>query len=238
MSDPIFVFGSNTAARHGTGAALFAAQWRGAKAAEGRTGEAYAIPTKDAQLKTRSLEDIKASVDRFIEYAEKHPDLRFQITRIGCGLAGLGDDEIAPLFARAPINCFLPGLWEQRRYPHLKRVIIAGTRTFKDAGRLRQVLDPALERWGKLNLMVVSGGAKGADALGEAWARGHGITVMRFPANWDRYGNAAGPIRNALMAWWSTALVAFLVAREASRGTRNMIKTAQQGGLKVHVVEV
>lgn len=117
MSAPeIFVFGSNLAGRHGKGAALFARRYFGARlgVGEGPTGMAYAIPTKDSRLRPRSLDDIAKSVDRFIRYAMEHRGLRFTVTRIGCGLAGFRDDQIAPLFHDAPSNCDLPNGWRER----------------------------------------------------------------------------------------------------------------------------
>jgi hypothetical protein len=110
---PIFVFGSNLAGRHGKGAALAARQQHGATygVGIGRQGNAYAIPTKDAQLRTLPLDQIKQYVRGFMVYAIEHPALQFEVTRIGCGLAGYKDADIAPLFANAPINCILPEGW-------------------------------------------------------------------------------------------------------------------------------
>jgi len=109
----IFVFGSNLAGRHGAGAALHARNAWGAKygVGEGPTGSAYAIPTKDEHIKTRALVDIKASVDRFLDYARCRPFETFQVTRVGCGLAGYTDDQIGPMFRGAPSNCVLPTGW-------------------------------------------------------------------------------------------------------------------------------
>lgn len=109
----VFVFGSNLAGRHGRGAALTARREYGAQygVGEGPTGRAYAIPTKDERLRVRSLEVIAVSVRRFLEYARSRPDLTFTVTRIGCGLAGYADHQIAPMFRGAPINCDLPEGW-------------------------------------------------------------------------------------------------------------------------------
>lgn len=109
----IFVFGSNLAGRHGAGAAKFAHKYRFAEygIGEGPTGNAYAIPTKDEKLKTRSLEDIRMSVDKFIKYAKSHDHLDFEVTKIGCGLAGYTEDDIRPMFFAAPGNCELPEGW-------------------------------------------------------------------------------------------------------------------------------
>lgn len=110
---PIFVFGSNLAGRHGAGAALHARKHHGAKygVGTGRTGEAYAIPTKDAGLQSLPLPAIAGHVSTFLGYAQENPALQFNVTRIGCGLAGYTDAQIAPLFAGAPANCTLPDGW-------------------------------------------------------------------------------------------------------------------------------
>lgn len=109
----IFVFGSNLAGRHGKGAALSARQCYGAQygVGVGMTGRAYAIPTKDARLRTLPLAVVTTHVHDFIEYAKIHPGVNFQVTRIGCGLAGFSEKDIQPLFVEAPDNCYLPQGW-------------------------------------------------------------------------------------------------------------------------------
>ena len=109
----IFVFGSNLAGRHGAGATLFARKNHGAIYGHGvgRQGNSYAIPTKDSQLRTLPLEIIQSYVNEFLLYARNHLELDFQVTRIGCGLAGYTDVQIGPMFANAPDNCILPEGW-------------------------------------------------------------------------------------------------------------------------------
>jgi hypothetical protein len=113
----IFVFGSNLAGIHGAGAALEAKRHWGAKQSigVGRTGMAYAIPTKDHNIQTRSLLAIQFDVKMFLEYARLNPDLTFLVTKIGCGLAGINESEIAPMFANAAPNCILPDGWRNFR---------------------------------------------------------------------------------------------------------------------------
>lgn len=111
----VFVFGSNLAGRHGAGAALDAKTQYGAKTGvgEGPTGKAYAIPTKDAKLKPRSLKQIKKSVDKFLDYAQTKPKTLFRVTSIGCGLAGYKPSQIAPMFVGRPTNVsFFDSRWE------------------------------------------------------------------------------------------------------------------------------
>jgi len=109
----IFVFGSNLAGRHGRGAALRARNKHGAiyGQAVGRQGNSYAIPTKSEKFKPLPLPTIKKYVDEFLIYAAKNPDLRFQLTAIGCGLAGFHPKHIAPLFVTAPKNVEQPDVF-------------------------------------------------------------------------------------------------------------------------------
>jgi len=108
----IFVFGSNLAGMHGGGAArmaheLFGAEWG---VGVGRTGQCYAIPTMQGGVET-----ICPYVDEFIEYAKQHHELIFRVTRIGCGIAGFTNEEIAPLFKAAfdMENVSLPNGWRE-----------------------------------------------------------------------------------------------------------------------------
>ena len=96
--DEVFVFGSNLGGFHGGGAAraahkLFGAVWG---QGVGIQGQSYAIPTMQGGVET-----IKPYVDEFIDFAKSRPDLFFYVTRIGCGIAGFRDEEIAPLFKDA-----------------------------------------------------------------------------------------------------------------------------------------
>ena len=111
----IFVFGSNLAGRHGKGAAFIAVMYHGAirGQGEGLQGNSYAIPTKDERLVVLPLNVIKRHVDKFIGFAERNPDMTFNVTAIGTGLAGYSHDEIAPLFYFAPTNCKLPLKWKK-----------------------------------------------------------------------------------------------------------------------------
>lgn len=110
---PIFVFGSNLAGRHGKGAALYARTHHGAEygVGRGRTGNAYAIPTKGYHLEVLDLDYIKTEVQWFMIYARHYPELTFQLTRIGCGLAGYKDSQIAPMFKGVTNNVLIPIEW-------------------------------------------------------------------------------------------------------------------------------
>lgn len=124
----VFVFGSNEAGYHGGGAAYHAHRVHGAEwnIGDGPTGNAYGIPTKDATIQTLPLNAIQTYVTKFLAYATAHPELSFNVTRIGCGLAGYTDDQIAPLFAGAPANCRFAPEWQDFRSPHWSDVNIKG----------------------------------------------------------------------------------------------------------------
>jgi hypothetical protein len=94
----IFVFGSNLAGAHGGGAARLAYERFGAVWGQGvgLQGQSYGIPTMHG-----GVDVIKPYVDEFIAFAKAHPEMKFFVTKIGCGIAGFTTEEMAPLFADA-----------------------------------------------------------------------------------------------------------------------------------------
>lgn len=94
-------------------------------------------------------------------------------------------------------------------------------------------LESAIRNSGFTITTVISGGARGADRLGETWAKANGVLLKVYPADWDTHGKSAGYLRNALMASRANALVALWDGQ--SHGTRHMIGCAKGRGLKVHV---
>ena len=115
------------------------------------------------------------------------------------------------------------------------RVIIAGCRDFDDYALLKERCNDYLcEKMETHNVIIVSGHASGADALGERFAEEHGLQCEIHPADWGKYGRSAGPIRNAEMAEVSDALIAFWDGQNP--GTRSMIELARKKDLQVSVV--
>lgn len=109
-----FVFGSNESGIHGSGAARSAYKNYDAVLGKGfgPTRYTFAIPTKDWKIQTLPLETVKVYVDAFIRFARHERNYSFMVTRIGCGLAGFKDEEIAPLFKDAPSNCQFDLAWK------------------------------------------------------------------------------------------------------------------------------
>ncbi len=110
------------------------------------------------------------------------------------------------------------------------RCIVAGGRDFHDYAFAKESLDAIFARQEAVE--IVSGGARGADALGERYAAERGWPVKRFPADWSQ-GRKAGPVRNAQMAAYATHLVAL----PGGRGTADMVRQARAAGLEVRVVK-
>lgn len=109
-----------------------------------------------------------------------------------------------------------------------KHVIIAGGRDFEDYEKLCSDVWSVVGRYqneeGMLEIIAMSGGANGADRLGERWAFNMGVWLEVYPADWNTYGKAAGAIRNKEMAAKADILIAFWDGK--SPGTRNMIEHA------------
>jgi len=111
------------------------------------------------------------------------------------------------------------------------KIIIAGGRDFNDYQKLKDACDYYLKN--QSNVEIVSGTANGADKLGEKYAEERGYPVKKFPADWNLHKKAAGYLRNAEMAEYSDALIAFW---NGSKGTGHMIDLANKHGLKVRII--
>lgn len=112
------------------------------------------------------------------------------------------------------------------------RVIIAGGRDFTDYDYLEKAMDSLLSNKNG-DIVIVCGMARGADTLGEKYAKARGYEVRYFPAEWEKYGKSAGYRRNEQMAQNADALVAFWDG--SSRGTAHMIDLAKKYNLQIRV---
>lgn len=109
----------------------------------------------------------------------------------------------------------------------IKRVVVAGCRDFNDYDLAKKFIDVCVSNIRKeYEIVFVSGGCKGADMLGERYARENGMGIERYPADWDTYGKAAGPIRNRQMAQVADYVICFWDGE--SRGTKTMIEYAKK----------
>lgn len=113
------------------------------------------------------------------------------------------------------------------------KVIIAGSRSFNDYKKLCEECNLALEGYRPEEIEVVSGTARGADSLGEKYAKERGLKIKRFPADWDNYGRSAGYRRNSAMAEYADTLIVFWDGE--SKGSKHMIDLARFNGLKIEI---
>jgi hypothetical protein len=113
------------------------------------------------------------------------------------------------------------------------RTIIAGSRYFTDM----PTLEKAIEDSGFDITEVVCGCARGVDTLGKEWAENYGVQVALFPADWQKFGKAAGPIRNQEMAEYGDSLI-LLWNPESSRGSRSMLREAKKLNLDIFTVDI
>ena len=122
------------------------------------------------------------------------------------------------------------------------RIIVAGTRTFSDYELLRSKLDDFIcklkQKHPDKQVVIITGAAKGADQLGSLYAKNHNIPLKEFPADWNTYGRAAGPIRNQQMLDYALretpALIVFWDGE--SRGTKNMMNIAKRHNVQTEIV--
>lgn len=114
------------------------------------------------------------------------------------------------------------------------KVIVAGSRGFDNFELMERLLDMYFQNYSPDEIEIVSGGAKGADRLGERYARSRGMALKVMPADWNRYGKSAGYRRNESMVQYATHCVVFWDGE--SRGTQHTIDLANQYNLVLRIV--
>jgi len=116
----------------------------------------------------------------------------------------------------------------------IKRVVIAGCRDYNNYQEAKKYIDYCLSNIRKENeIIIVSGGACGADKIGEQYAEENGFAVEKYPANWRKYGRSAGPRRNKQMAELCDYVICFW--DEKSRGTKSMIDYAKMYNKPINI---
>lgn len=130
--------------------------------------------------------------------------------------------RVAKLEGRMPLSSREGAMAET-----VRRVLVCGGRKFDDFNLLAATMEPYRESI----RVVIHGGAHGADSLAETWANEWGKGVHRFPAQWGKYGKAAGPIRNQRMI--DVGKPDIVIAMPGGVGTADMVRRAQEAGLRV-----
>lgn len=124
----------------------------------------------------------------------------------------------------------------QEGVEYMYKVVIAGSRGFDSYELLeKKMIGFLVGRYPK-DVEIVSGTTRGADRLGERFAKDKGCHIKYFPADWDKHGKSAGYIRNSEMAKYADACVVFM-KKEGTKGSQHMIDLAEKEGLRCKVVK-
>lgn len=116
----------------------------------------------------------------------------------------------------------------------IKRVAVAGCRQYENYEEAKEYIDFCIsEIRKKYTLVLVSGGCRGADALGERYAAENGLKTEKYPADWEKYGRAAGPMRNKKIAEISDYIICFWDGQ--SKGTKSLLRFAEKAGKPVKI---
>lgn len=148
-----------------------------------------------------------------------------------------------PIHKKDPINCDTPIKLNTKRFRifekalPIKRVVVAGCRDYNNYKQAKEYINYCLSKIRKENkIIIVSGGARGADMLGERYAKENGFEIERYLADWDTYGKSAGPKRNEKMAQVCDFVICFWDGK--SRGTKSMIENAKKYEKPVRVKKI
>ena len=119
----------------------------------------------------------------------------------------------------------------------MKKIVIGGCRDYNDYDVFKEFVDSCLSRLKEEHsLTIVSGHCSGVDLMGERYAKENGLGLEIFPADWDKYGRAAGPIRNKQMVEVSDYVIAFW--NQKSRGTKSLIAYARELNKPIRVKDI
>ena len=204
-------------------------------------GAVIAFPTKNHWRDTSSIELIRKSCHELNALIETRGFKKVLLPRPGCGNGGLNWNEvkaiIEPILSDKVYIVSKQSISQPTKVEDdYTRIIVAGGRDFNNYALVEEKLDHYLKFLNPHKVIIVSGGARGADSLGERYAKENGYKLERYPADWNGpHGKSAGFVRNRQMAEVSNALIAFWDRK--SNGTRHMVTTATKLGLKVRIVE-
>lgn len=120
-----------------------------------------------------------------------------------------------------------------------KHIVVAGCRDYSDYNQAKEFIEENIKHFkNRFNIIIVSGGCKGADMLGERFAEENGYEIKLFPAEWKKYGKSAGPRRNQQMAEIADLVICFWDGK--SRGTKSMIEFTKKANkcIKIKLINL
>ncbi len=245
-AEPVLVFGTDQAGRHDLPGASFAVRLHGAQAgkASGPSGNAYAIPFRDADCQLLPLKLIGVYLRELLKYAAARPHDTFQIMRFACGQNAYDDAKLAVLFATAPNNCLLPGVWQRcldRKMPARVLLFDPTTRLKEPVWRerVRRYFDLNLPLWHVPSVELVSFGAARSVVANDGLARALGLKHRILGANDGYYGRDTVLAAEAKAVWYATHFLSLCDFDETAQPSQiRLTGTAVAGGLHLDQIDV
>lgn len=244
--EPVFVFGSDLGGRHDQYGAAFAVRVHQAESgkASGLTGNAYAIPYRNTSRDLLPLETIRHYVSDFLTHAAQEPSKSFQVSRFACETGAYADSVMAQLFARAPSNCQLPGLWLREldlKMP-ARLLLFDPTGALKDRARLaelRSYLSLNAPLWNAPSVELVSVGNARAIVGNDVVAKSLGLKHRVFGVNEAYYGREAASAAEIRAVGYATHFLAICsFDHTASPAQIRLTATATRGGLPIDQIDI
>jgi hypothetical protein len=245
-TEPIHVFGTDQAGRHDLPGASLAVRVHGAQLGRacGRSGNAYALPFRDADCQLLPLKLIGVYVRELLRYVASRANDTFEIMRFACGEDAYEDAQLAVMFASAPRNCLLPGVWQRclnRKLP-ARLLLFDPTARLKEAAwreRARRYLDLNQPLWDVPSVELVSFGAARSVVANDGLARALGLKHRILGANDGYYGRDSVLAAEARAVWYSTHFLSLCdFDQTAQPGQIRLTGTAVSGGLKLDQINV
>ena len=245
--EPVFVYGSDLAGTHDQDSASLAIRFHGAEVGtwSGPTGNSYVIPYLDStQRFPLPIDVIKNYVDPFILYAENHPKLNFQIARFACDAGAHTDELIARLFAKAPKNCELPGVWScvlDSKQPARLLVFDPGAHLGEEEwqSQFEQYLAINAPLWDFPAVEIVSVGNPGAIAANTVVAKKLDFMHRIFSPNEAYYGKNAGIAAECNAVWYATHVLSISdFSQTAEPQQMRVVRAAARAGLELDQLDI
>lgn len=244
-SEPVFVFGADLAGKHDFDTAAQAARLHGAAegTSSGPTGSAYAIPCRNSQRALLGADVIANYTEPFLRHAQAHPDTAFEVARFGCGADGHDDATMARLFAKAPDNVRLPGLWLRCLRTDLPARLLlldpgAHLRNVAWQERLQRYLSLNEPLWNVPCVELVSVGGARAIVANDVAAKELGLRHRVFGPNEARYGANAQVAAELHAIWYATHVLSISDFEQTAQPQLiRVIGAATRAGLDVDQID-
>ncbi|MGE0484219.1 MAG: hypothetical protein AB7Q81_08755 [Gammaproteobacteria bacterium] len=239
--EPVFVFGTDLAGQHQGESAVMATKIFGAEPgkASGPSGHAYAVPCRNSAGELLPPQVIGNYVDSFLAYAQAHPHTLFHVARFACKANAHDDATLAPLFAKAPANCLLPGLWTARlnaKQPARLLIFDAGAHLRQESWQasLKEYLALNVPLWNVSAVEIVTVGAARTVVANDAAAKALGLKHRVFGPNEAAYGRDAMLVAESKAIWYATHLLSILDFEQTAQPQQvRMLGAAARNGLVI-----